>query len=142
MRSNMAKRTSSSGSWPKPSKARKPPKPPSSVAPRRRDFENLLCEAIRLGVTVELRYDGTDGIDRAAREYGPAAVHYSSENARRVCVAGEVLSNPDEPSKTGPCTFEVGKIVELRIAGRAFKPDPGFDPNAVKYRNGIICKAI
>lgn len=118
----------------------KVPKPPSPGAPRRKDFEDVLCEAIRRGVTVEMIYDGTDGVDRNAREYGPAAVHYSSENAARVCVGGEVLSNPDEPSKTGPCTFEVGKIVSLSITDRLFKPDPRLDLTNAKYRNGIICK--
>ncbi len=109
---------------------------------RRHDWEGVLCEAIAKGVSVELRYDGTDGIDRAFREYGPAAVYRSGDDAGRICVSGEVISNPDEPQKIGPCTFEVGKIIDLRLTVRRFQPDPRFDPSAAKYRNGIICKAV
>ena len=123
----------------------KPAKPkavkaPLPAAPRNRGFETILCEAIRHGVTVELRYDGTDGIDRSNREFGPAVVHYSTANAARVCVSGQVLNNSDEPSKIGPCDFEVGKIVSLSLTDRPFKPDPRLDLTNAKFRNGIICK--
>lgn len=126
----------------KPPKPPKPPKFTEPPAPRRRDFEDLLCAAIARGVCVELRYQGSDGPDRRFRRYGPAAVYYADASHMAVNVSGEILVNPDEPTKTGPITFEVGKIIDLRLTDLPFQRDPRFNPHAAKYRHGIICKGL
>jgi hypothetical protein len=47
-----------------PGKAKKPEAPP---APRKPHFETLLCDAVRQGVSVEMRYDGEEGLDQYYR---------------------------------------------------------------------------
>lgn len=74
-----------------------------------------------------------------AGPFGPVAVYHSEK--RKVCVAGEELSNPNDP--TAPLTphnFEVGRIVELSLTTDAFKPSASVDYTQPKYRNGVICR--
>jgi hypothetical protein len=99
-------------------------KPP---APRKRDVEALLCEAIRKRLLVSLYY----GNDRLPRYFGPSAVYHSTKG--KVCVCG--LQGGD-----GFHVFEVGKIRSASITTAAYEPAP-IDHSDSRYGNGIVCEA-
>lgn len=114
-----------------PNKAPKQDAPP---APRKPNFESLLCNAISNRMRVALQYDG----DHMERLFEPSAVYWTSK--RKVCVSGVQITNPEKPQDNmEPHNFEVGKISHLRLTDQTFAPDPRFSRSDPKYRNGIIC---
>lgn len=122
------------------SKPRAAPKSASPAVMRKPAFEQMLCEAIRAGVTVELRYQKPDeGPDFLFRVFGPVAVYKSEQD--KISVSGEELVNPNEPGKKStPHNFEIGRIVDLRVTANPFQPSAAVDYTQAKYRNGIICR--
>jgi len=121
------------GSWLTP-KAKPSPTLKEPPAPRRLDFEQRLCKAIRECVRVELRYDD----DFATRLFEPTAVYWSSQD--KVCVAGTQVLHPDVPSSAlEPRNFEVGNITSLTLTEVSFVPDRRFDRFDPKYERGIVC---
>ena len=108
-----------------------PKRPP---APRRLDFEMLLCGAITNRRLVALRYE-SDPVDRI---FQPVAVYHSTQH--KVCVSGTQISNPAKPMETNALhDFEIGKIIVLRMTDNEFTLPVEFDSLEKKYRNGIIC---
>lgn len=102
--------------------------------PRKPALEQMLCEAIRAGMAVELRYQKPGEMpDQAFRSFGPDAVYHSEK--RKVCVSGEQLGG-----RSSPHNFEVGRIVDLRVAAQRYQPSGTVDYSQSKYRNGIICR--
>lgn len=113
----------------KPSKSLENP-----PVPRKMQFEQMLCEAIRTRVVVLLRYQKPDGtMDYAARRFGPSVVFWSEQS--KVCVTGEELGIPLEPKN-----FEIGRIIDLRLTTDRYDPSGAIDYTQSKYRNGIICR--
>ena len=110
----------------------RPKRPP---APRRLDFEMLLCGAITNRRLVALRYE-SDPVDRI---FQPVAVYHSTQH--KVCVSGTQISNPAKPMDANePHNFEIGKISVLRITDDAFTLPVEFDSLDKKFRNGFICR--
>ena len=116
------------------------PKPDHPPVPRKVAFEQMLCEAIKGGVAVELRYHKPDGYaDVQFRTFGPAAVYHSEQD--KVCVSGEEIANPNDwHTRRSPRNFEIGRIVELRLTAQMYQPPATIDYTQAKYRNGIICR--
>jgi hypothetical protein len=104
------------------------------AAPRRTDFETMLCQAISRRETVTLRYKN----DVAERTFDPYAVYFSSTD--KVCVAGNQVLNPAKPlERNEPHNLEVGKITSLTLGGPHFTVDNRFNRHDEKYAKGIIC---
>lgn len=100
---------------------------------RRRDFETLLCEAIRTKVLVTLWYKQ----DAAPRLYQPEGVYHST--SEKVCVTGVQIRNPNKFGEDNqPHTFEVAEISDLRVTDDKFLHPLRFDRFDPEYRNGII----
>ena len=111
-------------------KAYKEPKIPTR---RKRDFEDLLCEAIRRQVKVAMRYDD----DTMEREIAPYVVFESEDE--EVCVSTFQFYNPAKPQDGNePRTFTVGKIETLRITGETFAIDPRFERGSKRHYR-ILC---
>jgi hypothetical protein len=109
-------------------------KPEERPAPRKPAYEQMLCEAIRTGMAVELRYQKADERpDSDFRKFGPDAVYNSEKD--KTCVSGEQLN--DRPT---PRNFEIGRIVDLRISDQVYRPSNVIDYTQEKYRNGILCR--
>jgi hypothetical protein len=105
-----------------------------SPAPRRRDFEQLMCLAIARRVLVRLAYRG----DSDERLFEPIAVYISGEE--RAYVSGVEITNPDKaPAKPEPRDFEVGLIRVLLLTNDAFVVNADLDIRSAKYTKGIIC---
>jgi hypothetical protein len=119
------------GSWARP--PRRPrsffaaPKADEPPAPRKRDIESLLCEAMAKRVLVSLFYED----DMSPRSFGPSAVYHSTKG--KVCVCG-VQAGDDFH------VFEVGKIRSASMTTTAYTPAP-IDRSDARYASGIICAA-
>jgi len=112
----------------------KPFKAPKPVAPRNYGFEQLLCQAIRRRVLVEMRYE-RDGADRTIAPY----VVFESE-PNDICLSCFQISNPAKPQDGDePRNFTVGKIAALRLTEATFAIDPRFNRADAKYRHGVLC---
>ncbi|WP_439618322.1 hypothetical protein [Shinella sp.] len=112
------------------------PKIEEPPAPRRYDFERLLCEAINQEKQVSLRYSG----DFHAREFEPSVVFHSSKNPHQVNVGGCQIINPNNVGENmTPHNFEVGKIVSLALIDKPFIVRERVDVLRATYANGIIC---
>lgn len=121
------------GSWFKSSSSQPRTNPKEAAARRRQDFEELLCQAIRDRVRVQLRYDD----DFVTRLFEPTAVYWSSQE--QVCVTGIQIVHPTDPSGRQARDFEVGKITALTLTEDSFVPERRFDRFDPKYDRGIIC---
>ncbi len=105
-------------------------------AARKHEFEKLLCEAIKIRVYVELRYDG----ETKTRTFAPAAVYHSTNDKVNVSGKQVVSLGTFTPSNAGePRIFEVGLISAMSLTTANFSPDPRFDRADARYENGIIC---
>jgi len=105
-------------------------------APRRLDFERLLCDAIAKEKLVSLKYPG----DIRAREFEPGVVFHSSKNRDKINVGGCQIINPNEIGENmTPHYFEVGKIVSLTVTDKPFVVRERIDIFDARYANGIIC---
>jgi hypothetical protein len=105
-----------------------------SPAPRRRDFEQLMCLAIARRVLVKLAYQG----DSNERLFEPIAVYISREE--KACVSGVEIASPDKAlAKPEPRDFEVGLIRVLLLTSDPFVVNADLDVRSAKYTNGIIC---
>lgn len=103
-------------------------------APRRLEYEQLLCNAIRAGMAVELRYQKAGEMpDRDFRTFGPDVVYHSEQE--KTCVSGEQVSG-----RPAPRNFEIGRIVDLRISTQQYRPSNVIDYTQKKYRNGVVCR--
>ncbi|MBW3560056.1 MAG: hypothetical protein KY449_09865 [Proteobacteria bacterium] len=108
------------------------PKPQERPLPRKTAYEATLCDAIRQGVLVEVRYDNED------RLFAPQVVHHSSQ--RKVVVYGVQTANLTKPAEaSGPRTFEVGGIQSLALTNRPVPTLLPINRADERYRNGIIC---
>lgn len=113
---------------------RREARPGDEPAARYRRFEQLLCQAVRDRVLVELRYDN----EVLPRLFAPHVVYRSTTG--RINVAGTQLLNPGQPEDIyEPRIFEVGLIRTVRLTDTRFRPDARVDPNDPRYRNGVIC---
>lgn len=102
---------------------------------RNRAAENLLCEAIRNLVLVEIIYDD----DVQARLFQPSAVYFASTD--NVNLTGIQIHNPAKPMERNKVhVLTVGKIRSVSLTAEKFTPDPAFDPLNPMYRNGFICR--
>lgn len=116
------------------------PKRDHSSVTRKREFEDMICEAIKRGVAVELRYRNPDGdLDTEFRMFAPAAVYISQQE--KFCVSGVQIVNPhDLHAGPLPRNFEIGRIVELRLTDKAYPHLAPIEDRDKKYGNGIICR--
>lgn len=105
-------------------------KPP---APRRYDYENMLCAAIKDRLIVEVQYDG----DMYRRRYEPHIVYRSA--TAKILSYGIVLADANFGQELGPHNFEVGLIRDLRLTTDHFQPPPIFDRSRDAYKGGILC---
>lgn len=96
-------------------------------APRRHDYERLLCEAIQKSIHVTLRYDD----DIAERTFRPFVVYRTSK--KKICVFGIQV----EAISTSPHNFEVGKMRSLSLTDSPFQRDPQFNVNQARYRDRL-----
>lgn len=112
------------------------PKVEKPPAPRRLDFERLLCEAIDKEKLVSLRYEG----DLQAREFEPGIVFHSQKNRDKINVGGCQIKNPNTYGEDmTPHYFEVGKIAMLALTEKPFVVRERVDILDPRYKNGIIC---
>ena len=113
---------------------RKTPRGDDRPRPRRLDFEQKLCDAIRARAVVSLRYEG----DMAAREIEPYGIYESGTG--KVNLVSTQIRNPGKPlDRFEPRVFEVGKIQSVVITSVTFKPDSRFDRTDARYSNGFLC---
>jgi len=119
----MARGTSPFGSPPK--KASEPP------APRNIAFETTLCNAIRNGVLVELRYED----DAFARAYAPYVVYRTATG--KYCAFGMQVNKTNPNDRNDPHNFEVGKMRSVTLTTTKFTRDPRFNLSDAKYRNRV-----
>jgi hypothetical protein len=110
------------------------PQPKPLPAPRKLEFENLLCQAIAETRVVLLRYDA----DFADREYLPGAVYQTTNN--KISVTGFQRRDGNAPFYPPSVhVFEVGKMTSLRLTDERFQQDMRIDRLDPRYRKGIIC---
>ena len=89
-----------------------------------------LIEATRAHRVVEIEYRGT-------RVVHPHAVYRTSSGALRL--EGVQVSGASSSGELpGWREFDLMKIAEVRVLEAEFRPDPGFDLDAPRYRHGVL----
>lgn len=98
--------------------------PPDPPAPRRLDFERLVCDCIRRRLVIEFIYDG------AQRMFAPWAFLETTHD-KYVAYGYQLGINE------GVRQFEVGRMQLLRATEQVYPPPPGFTSQNLNGR--VIC---
>jgi hypothetical protein len=94
-----------------------------------------LIVAIHERRVVQLRYEGSTG----PRTVHPHVLFRTSTD--KECVDAYQVSGPTHAGLLpGWRQFDLDKVVSLAVAAEIFATAPGYDPEAAKYRHGIIAR--
>jgi hypothetical protein len=94
-----------------------------------------LVDAVRAHRLVELEYRG-----QGARVVEPHAVYRTSSGGLRV-EGIQVSGVTSSGTLPGWRDFELMKITDVKVLDAEFEPSPEFDPDAARYRHGLLASA-